>query len=483
MLFVLMLAASQVLVGSISSHSWSCFRKAANRIESFHVAEFEEEAEISMSVFAQVLSKLVDKPCLPSLKSIHITNLETFFNYSPFLISPALEDVNLDVPAVIPSSWTSGDGQPMDAFLQMLVSRAPKMKCLRINHSDILNASSLSFLNQFSSLRVLEINAITGIQSMTDICSSLSTLINLEELRLTIKIGKNWGMARESESPSNTNDLRCLTLLKSLSLRGPSQILSEFLDSLETARLTSLTLASTSWLHVKDASPTVGKKKAQRRKSFRLSCTSKCTAVHENEWNLNRWRKSLKDLTISSSNRTTYNINRIIGYSALQHLTVAGGTTPVEGLLVPEASIWEGLQSLHFSSGSSSVSLSQLREIAKRAPKLTSFSSPVTADRESQLLPPHQLEPLRHSLEEFIVNGVALIGEQQIDVNSCCPRLACKIARQINLLFPNLKQLQYAPGESLFWEEVWEMVKLSQNVVRDEKRREEKKMSKICSLV
>jgi hypothetical protein len=154
----------------------------------------------------------------------------------------------------------------------------------------------------------------------------------------------------------------------------------------------------------------------------------------------------------------------------------------VEGLLVPEASIWERLQTLHFSSGSSSVSLSQLREIATRAPKLTCFSSPVTADHESQISPPDQLEPLCHSLEELIVNEVALTGENEIDINTWSPRLACKIARQVNLLFPNLKQLRYAPGESPFWEEVWEMVKLSQNVVRDEKRREEKKRSGIGGL-
>ncbi|KAF7762422.1 hypothetical protein Agabi119p4_9015 [Agaricus bisporus var. burnettii] len=470
-----------ILVGPIVSADWTRFQKAVRGVESYHVIKDSgKEPLVSAGVFAQIVSKLNGEPFFPNLTTLHIVNLENFLKHYPFLLSQQLQTVSADLP------YTWVNAKSVAAFLQALVSLAPEVTFLSIVYAKPLAFTYIGAINNLTCLRTLEINRLANLQETADIFASLKALDKLEELKLTIEdSAPTWcpaQNARFSPALGSTNPLTIETYLESLQslcIKGPSQIISEFLDFLRTPDLVSLSITSTCWLHV-SAQPGHELLDANERRtqmSYQSSsprparvqsqaCMAACTIAHLHSWTVTRWSKSLENLTIRSCDRTTFDLSGISKHEALRNLDIKGGTTPIGSLLSSGIPVFNPLRTLGLSSSASNLTLFELDEIASRSPSLLKLSSSFYIGSESELDSLAEVEPLSHPLKELTMERAILK-----DVGSHTFLLASKIARRLHLLFPNLARLDYPPGESRFWEDVWQILQLFQKIALDEKRR------------
>jgi hypothetical protein len=426
---------------------------------------------------------LKGEPLFPNLRTIQVNDLENFLKHCPFLLSSKLEHVS----ATFPSSWES-TRRSMGSFIQALVSFAPQINVLRITYTnEPLEVFDITTISHLTCLRALEINRLVHIKRTADIFSFLKALVQLEELRLTVEeSAQTWSPAKEvcvSPAPDAASALDTgsshLKSLQHLIIRGPSQIISEFLNSLGTPNLISLSLASTCWSHGKqlvqlcneplDASErqTGASNQPSIPQPVELSsqsCTDACTSLHHHEWNLTRWSKTLQHLAISSCDRTTFDLSSsgILKHEALKSLHIKGSITPFTVLLSPAVPTCHLLQTLQLSFPDANLTLFELDEIALRSPNLSSLSSSFYIGSESDLDSLAEIEPLSHQLEVLTMSRAILK-----DLGSTTLHYASKIAMRLHLLFPKLKQLNYLLGneiESRFWGDVWYIMRHSQQV-------------------
>jgi hypothetical protein len=370
----------------------------------------------------------------------------------------------------------------MGAFTQALVSFAPQIRFLIIAHA--LEISDISAINHLSCLRVLKINRLANVQRTADIFLFLKALAKLEELLLVIGgFVETWSPAQRpllQQTPDRTTLPTGIHLktLQSLCIRGPSQIVAEFLDFLGSPNLTSLSLTSTGWLHVKrpaqlhnepfDVSERDQPSDQQPAELGSRSCTAACTSSHRHEWILTRWSKTLESLTISSCDRTTFDLSSISKHEALKNLDIEGGATPITELFSSGVPTCHRLQTLDLSLPDSNLTLFELGKIALLSPNLLRLSSSFYIGSESELDSLAEIATRSHQLEVLTMNRAILK-----DVGSSTLHHASKIALHLHLMFPKLKEFNHPPGnesESKFWEDVWYIVQLLKNVAQYAKR-------------
>lgn len=441
---------------------------------------------VSPGVFAQIVSELEGEPFFPNLTTLHIVDLENFLKQYPFLLSQKIERVS----AVLPNLWVKARAG-IGAFIHALIAFAPEIRFLSITlrGKKTLEVSHISAINRLTCLRSLEISRLGGIKGTVDIFLFLKALVQLEELQLTIGDSvQTWCPAQKaciSSTPgvSNLPIGAYLKSLQSLSIKGPSQIISEFLDFLGTSNLVSLSLASTCWLHAQQSAqlhnePLNASERQTQTSNQQPSdlqpaevrsqaCVAACTsAPHRHEWTLTRWSNSLEKLTISSCDKTIFDFSSISKHEALKSLDIKGGITPITELLSSGAPGCNPLHTLSLSSPDTNLTLFELEKIAKRAPNLLKLSSSFYIGGDSELDSLAKVEPLTHPLEELTMPKAIFK-----DVGSSTFLLATKIAERLHVLFPNLKRLNYPPDENTIWGDVWHIVQLCQKIALYEQRR------------
>jgi hypothetical protein len=208
-------------------------------VEVFEVKE--DNTKISTSVFVQVLSKLSGQPLLPSLKTLRISNMHSFFGYGPLLVHPSLELVKVDIKPSESEMGVSISTVPshsiMEAFLQLLITESPKIQDLHIDYSPPLIISSVTQIRRLVNLRALDIGPFTGIRDISEITMLLKPMNLLEQLRFLVRPVSGYQL-----TPSDAPTLHMANLV-SLTVVAPSQFLTEFMVQLDAPRLTSLNLS------------------------------------------------------------------------------------------------------------------------------------------------------------------------------------------------------------------------------------------------
>ncbi|KAF9445674.1 hypothetical protein P691DRAFT_762308 [Macrolepiota fuliginosa MF-IS2] len=412
---------SHTFTGAIKPAALAVFRACAGSVRTFEVNQRTEDdgTVIPVSLLTRVQKELGNLPFFPNLRVLYISSLASLIRFAPFVVSPSLKEVG--IPRW--NKWSEGkrqDGKTFEEFLRSLLSVASGIESFTLDHpTKCFDLRTLKDILRFRCLRVLVFQCPVSLGSI-DGLKMFTAAPHLEELWLAIFW---WGWKTQVTDTVMLEGV--LSRIKRLVLSAPSYVFREVVQAID----------------------------AKAPECILGGCQKTIWEKNEGEiWGIltKRWPEARKVLITSKLSEGD------------EPFGCADAFEPLLRERLNINSIWlppNQARTICVADSGVTLTLVDLRELAEILPKLTSL----TVSVDPNTVPPCDFEPLRHGLEELILGDTSRGGRKwtsdQFDV-----------ARYLHCVFPHMKLLE-TKENSKDWEKVWQLVRFSQKIAADERRR------------
>ena len=411
--------------------------------------------------YIRLVQQLKGKPLFPQLKRLCIEDYHGLVDFFPLFFSSNLRSIKLlsTEPLTIPVTTAS---VMLRNLICDLSEWSQEIQHLHITQSIILQAWMFNSISLLSNLRTLILSPIQ--------------VNNFEEFRPLAPLALE-SLTLELSCPSYvclpypiTPLPDFLALLKKLDIYGSSIVIADFVQSLGSQNLTSLTIEG------KIEASESARSSSSRRKNNRTLETKrklkKTDDVNHRMYDFesilhtisSRWGESLREITIISQCDACIDFAPLPSIQLIEKIHVSDFPIhDLEHALKPTA-IWNHLDTLHLTM---TITFPLLSLIALSAPQLKKLDVSINTSEEpptdNQQVPAHPLSLLK-------IHGPSSQNSEGFGCKSAgnVPDLShlIQVARYLNSLFPTLKELT-STSQINIWELVWQLLVLCQTCRAD----------------